>query len=345
MPGPVLSLGLIGCGNFGRGLAAAFAATPRVRVALCADRDPAAAAACAGGLGARAAGVEQLLADPGLDAVAVATPNATHRDCVEAALGAGKHVWCEKPMALSVQDCDAMLAAAARARRCLTVGHMQRHFPLLAAVREAVGAGAVGRPGLVTLARREYLRRAPGWLRQRAVVGGLQFQSSIHEFDWLRSAFGEVVRVGACGVPAPLQSALDFPDGLVVQLEFASGCAGCLSACMTDFVGAYRGEVNGPEGSLHFDLLAGSYRLAGPEGPVREIAVPQGPLREAYGPGGARARGDFVAWVLDGTPPAVTARDGRQAVAIACAVSESLAEGRPVAVRRPAAAPEGALTC
>ena len=329
----VLTVGLLGCGNFGRGLARAFAATPRVRVVACADADPGKAAECAAAIaGTRAVTPEVLLAATDVAAILVATPNATHRGCVESALAARKHVWCEKPMALTVEDCDAMLAAADRAGVRFTVGHMQRHFPLLAAVREAVRAGVVGRPAMVTVARREFLRRAPGWLRRREIVGGLQFQSSVHEFDWLRSTFGDATQVWAQGVQAPLQGYLDFPDGILTQLEFASGCVGSLAACMTDFVPQYRGEINGPEGALHFDLVAGAYRVGTPDGAVREVAVPQGPLAAAYGPGGARAREDFVAWVLDGTPPAVTAWDGRQAVAIACAVTESLASGQPVRV-------------
>ena len=328
----VLRLGVLGCGNFGRGLAAAFASTARVRVVACADADPTTAAACAQALGARSLSPEELYVSEAIQAISIATPNATHRECVLAALASGKHVWCEKPMALTVEDCDAMLAAAERARVRFTVGHMQRHFPLLAAVREAVAGGAVGRPGMVTLTRREYLQRAPGWLRRAEVVGGLQFQSSVHEFDWLRSAFGDVRRVRAVAAPRPLQGYLDFPDAIVTDLEFTSGCTGALAACMTDFVGAYRGEVNGAEGSLHFDLLAGGYRVGTPDGPVREVAVPRGALREAYGPGGLRARSDFVAWVLDGVTPAVTAWDGRQAVAIACAVGESLRSGQAVAV-------------
>jgi predicted dehydrogenase len=330
-----LPLGVLGCGRFGRALAMGFARTPRVRVVACADVDPAAAAACAAALGARAMSPEELLAAPGVMAVAVATPSATHRSCVEAALAAGKHVWCEKPMALTVADCDAMLAAAARSGRCLTVGHMQRHFPLLAAVRAEVHAGAVGRPAAVSLTRREFLPRGPGWLRQRALVGGLPFQSSVHEFDWLRTCCGEVVRVYAQGVGAPLQPQLDFPDAVFVALAFANGCIGALQACMTDFVRAYRGEVNGPDGSLHFDLVAGAYRLGRPDGGVRGVAVPGGSWDETYEAGSRRARSDFVSWVLDGTEPAATALDGRQAVAIASAVSESLARGRPVDVSPP----------
>lgn len=336
--GRVLRLGVLGCGRFGRALAAGFAATPRVRVVACADTDAAAAQACARALGAEARSPEALCASSEVEAVAVATPNASHRACVLPALAARKHVWCEKPLALTLADCDAMLEAAHRAGVCFTVGHMQRHFPLLAAVREAVAAGAVGTPGLVTLTRREYLRREPGWLRRRAVVGGLQFQSSVHEFDWLRSAFGEVRRVGAVAAPHPLQGYLDFPDALVVTCAFASGCAGALAACMTDFVGAYRGEVDGEAGSLHFDLLAGTYRLGTPDGRVRAVDVSGGPLSAAPAHGGARARADFVAWVLDGTPPGVTAWDGRQAVAIACAVEESLRSGAGVDLE-PAAAP------
>lgn len=327
-----LALGILGCGNFGRTLAAGFARTPRVRVVACADADPEAAAECARLVGGRQVSPDGLFAATDVAAIAIATPSATHRACVEAALAARKHVWCEKPMALSVEDCDAMLAAAARAGVRFTVGHMQRHFPLLAAVREAVRAGAVGTPAAVSVTRREYLKRAPGWLRERAVVGGLQFQSSVHEFDWLRSAFGDVAKVYARGVRAPLQPYLDFADALFVEMEFASGCIGALQACMTDFVRAYRGEVNGPGGSLHFDLVTGAYRVGRPDGTVREVAVPDGPLDETYEAGGMRARSDFVAWVLDGVEPPVTAVDGRQAAAIACAVTEATATGRPVAV-------------
>lgn len=328
-----LALGVLGCGRFGRGLAAAFAETPRVRVVACADQDREAAAACAAKIPrARAVSPDELLAAQGLDAVAVATPNAAHRACVEQVLAARRHVWCEKPMALSVPDCDAMLAAAAAAGVRFTVGHMQRHFPLLAEVRQAVAGGAVGAPRMVALTRREHLHRDPGWLRRRELVGGLPFQSSVHEYDWLRSAFGEVVRVSANAVWAPLQPHLDYPDGILAQFDFASGCVGALQACMTDFVPAYRGEINGPQGSLHFDLLAGAMRLGRPGAGVQEISVSQGALSEAYGPGGLRARLDFVAWILDDTPPAVTAWDGRQAVAIACAVAESLAIGLPVSL-------------
>lgn len=332
--GGPLRLGVIGCGRFGRSLAAAFARTPRVRVVACADAAPEAARSCAAALrGATALPVEDLLSSPEVDAVAVATPSHTHRAVAGRALEARRHVWCEKPMALSVEDCDALLAAAADARVRFTVGHMQRHFPLLRAVRREVAAGAVGRPEMVTLARREFLERAPGWLRHKESVGGLEFQSSVHEFDFLRAAFGDVARVRALGVGRPLQPHLDFPDGLLVQLEFASGCVGALAACMTDFASAYRGEVNGREGTLHFDLLAGTCRVAARDA-ARDVAVPAGPLAAGAPLGAARARGDFVAWILDGTPPDVTAWDGRQAVAIACAVGESLRTGRPADVAR-----------
>lgn len=331
----MLRVGILGCGRFGSALAAGFAQTPRTALTVCADLDAAAAAACAAAVGGRAASPEALWSSRDVDAVAVATPNATHRACVEASLAAGKHVWCEKPMALAVEDCDAMMSAARRAGVRLTVGHMQRHFPLLAAVRAEVAAGHLGDPLAVSLARREYLRRDPGWLRQRSAVGGLQYQSSVHEFDWLRSAFGDVVAVHARGVQRPLQPALDFPDGLFVTLEFRTGCIGSLQACMTDFVGAYRGEINGREGSLHFDLLAGTYRVQHPDGRQREVAVPGGALSEAYAIGALRARTDFVRWVLDDVPPDLTAWDGRQAAAIACAVTASLASGGPEAVADP----------
>ncbi len=113
----------------------------------------------------------------------------------------------------------------------------------------------------------------------------------MHEFDWLRAAFGEVERVYARGVRQPLQPYLDFPDAVFVDLGFASGCIGSLQACMTDFVRSYHGAVNGREGSLHFDLVAGTYRLGRPDGGLREAPFPGArgmtPTRQ-----GACARGE-----------------------------------------------------
>lgn len=312
--------GLIGCGNFGQHLGRQVAAA--AGLAAVADADPEAARRFADEVGAAAVALSDL---PGaVDAVFVATPNYTHRTVVCAALEAGLHVFCEKPMALTVADCDAMLATARRCGRKLMVGHMQRLKPTLAQVRELVQAGAVGTPLSVSMCRREALIRAPGWLREREKVGGLLFQSTVHEIDFLRSVFGDVDRVYAEAAARPIQPYLDFPDNIFVQLRFTSGVIGALQACMSDRLDQYTGTVTGTDGTLAFDLNAGSVRWRRSDGGAGEWCNDNG--EEAAH---AAVVAAFVRWVAGGAAPPVTALDGREAVAVACAAIASISLGAP----------------
>lgn len=323
-----LSVGLIGCGNFGRGLGERAAAMPGVRLAAVADQSAEAAGAFAAQRGCAALTVAELLSKD-VEAVLIATPNDTHRDVVVAAAAHGKHIYCEKPMALSTEACDEMLAAAERAGVKLMVGHMQRLFPLLQAVREQVRAGALGEPLAVSVTRRDLLLRAPGsWLRERARVGGVLFQSTTHEFDWLRSCFGDVATVYAQAQSRPIQAYLDYPDTVFVTLQFKSGVLGSVHACMSDHVQAYHGAVNGSEGSLHFDLHRGELRLSRDGREVTVQQIHDGALARTYIPANRAILASFFAWLRDGTPPVVTAADGRAATQLAEAGYRSIREGR-----------------
>lgn len=332
MGGQALHLALIGCGRHGRGLARTFAALPGVQVAAAADVAPEAAQAAAAEYDARALTVEQALADDELDALLVATPNAAHQEIVLAACRAGKHIYCEKPMALTVEDCDSMIEAARARGVKLQVGHMQRFFPLLARVAERLRAGLIGRPLALGMCRRDLLLRSPGWLAQRRHVGGILFQSSVHEFDWLHAALGPIERVFAQAAAAPVQQHLDFPDAVFVQLRFASGTIGALEACMSDYLQAYDGTVNGAEGTLAFDLHSGELRWRRADGTAGAEQVPQGRLAETYAPANRRAAVEFLAWLQEDRPPSVTPGAARQAVAVACAAEAAIDSGRWEAV-------------
>ncbi len=325
-----IRLALVGCGSHGMSLGRRFAGIPGVRVTVTPDTDFDRAEAAARELGARPEyDPVSACASADADAVVIATPNFTHRALAEAAVSEGKHVFCEKPMALSVEDCDAMIAASHRAGVRLMVGHMQRLFPLLAEVRHSVHSGALGEPVAVSVTRRDYLVRPPGWLREREKVGGVLFQSSVHEIDWLRSVFGDVARVYAQAAPQHIQTYLDFPDTVFLTLGFSDGTLGALQACMSDHVEAYSGQINGTEASLHFDLHRGEITLGRDPDDRRTITVPDGSLSTAYGPAGTEIVESFVGWLREDVPPPVTAWDGRQAVAVACAAERSLETGRP----------------
>lgn len=323
-----IRLALIGCGRHGRSLGRTFLALPGVQIAAAADVVPEAAQTAAAEFGSRVLTVEQAIADAELDALLVATPNATHHEIVLAACRAGKHVYCEKPMALTVADCDSMIEAARARCVKLQVGHMQRFFPLLERVAERLRAGLIGRPLALGMCRRDFLLRSPGWLAQRRHVGGILFQSSVHEFDWLHAALGPIEQVFAQAAPAPVQQHLDFPDTVFVQLRFASESIGALEACMSDHLQAYGGTVNGAEGTLAFDLHSGELRWRRADGTAGTEQVPQGRLAETYAPASRRAAAEFIAWLQEDRPPSVTPGAARQAVAVACAAEAAIDSGR-----------------
>lgn len=326
-----LRLALIGCGHHGLSLGGRMLELHGARWTVTADVDPESARHASTQLGARSAlDPEAACSSSDVDAVVIATPNFTHRPIVEAAAAAGKHIFCEKPMALTVEDCDAMLATAGAAGVKLMVGHMQRLLPLLAAVRWEVQSGTLGPPVAVSMTRRDQLLRGPGWLREREKVGGLLFQSSVHEFDWLRSTFGEVRQVFSQAAARRIQPYLDFADTVFTQLTFADGTVGALQACMSDHVQVYTGAINGTEGSIHFDLNRGEMCLVRP-GKERQInrATDWSPSA-AHGYAGREILAGFLRWVREDEPPPVTAWDGRQAVTVARAAEESIATGQPV---------------
>src|SRR5688572_29275175 len=123
--------------------------------------------------------VPALLADPDVPAIIVATPNFTHRAIVLDALAAGKDVFCEKPMALSVRACDEMIAAAQRLGRKLMVGQVLRLITVFAEVRRLVREGLIGEPKAMRILRNG-ARRADAegawratWRQKRENTGGL----------------------------------------------------------------------------------------------------------------------------------------------------------------------------
>src|SRR3954468_7909850 len=210
MSGGMYQLGcaLIGPGNFGRSLARALQEDARVRFAGVLGATRAESAAVAAEMGGRAyTNLDELLRDDRVQAVLIATPSDTHAELAVAAAGAGKQIFCEKPLALTVAECDAMIAAARQASVTLMVGQMQRLVPLLAEVRRLIHAGTIGRPVSLLIQRHDLLQRQPGsWLQRRAQVGGLLHQSSVHELDWLRTLLGEVAEVFARAAPATIQA-------------------------------------------------------------------------------------------------------------------------------------------
>ncbi len=191
---PVLGLGLLGCGAFGGFLLAAVADLPGVRITACADPDPRRAAelARAHGCAGLTGGLEALLARPDVDVVALATPPASHAALAVAALRAGRHVFCEKPLATTVGEAARVRDEAARASGVLVVDHVLRYNPVLRMLQRLGGEGLLDplrRFAFENDAADESL--GPGhWFWDPAHSGGIHIEHGVHFFDAARALMG-----------------------------------------------------------------------------------------------------------------------------------------------------------
>jgi predicted dehydrogenase len=195
----LLGLGVVGCGGFGRFALACVVDLPGVEVRAVTDVDPDRAASVAAEFGARVVpGVQSLLAEPAVDVVMIATPPVTHGSMTRAAAEAGKHVFCEKPLATSLPDANAAIDAAHGRDVKLTVDYVMRWNPLywliqrLQGLRRADGEPVLGelrRFAVENLAADERLP-ADHWFWDRATSGGIFIEHGVHFFDAASWLFG-----------------------------------------------------------------------------------------------------------------------------------------------------------
>jgi scyllo-inositol 2-dehydrogenase (NAD+) len=271
------------------------------------------------------------------DAVVLSAPTFTHRDLAVRAAEAGRHVFCEKPMALSVAECDDMIDAAERAGVVLQIGFMRRFQPEFVEARRRIEAGDVGQPMVIkSLTRGPGLPPAWAWDLERS--NGMLAEVNSHDFDSVRWLVGsEIERVYAevanhkgssRGVEAE-----GFYDNAVVSLRFASGAIGTIDGtCPADYGYDARVEIVCSEGLLVVGDLRGQAlvevrdRDVGSVTPLHRTWPDR--FRDAYR---AEIR-SFVDCALEGAEPVVGGADGRAAVAAVLAANRSWQEGRPVEV-------------
>lgn len=266
-------------------------------------------------------------------AVIVATPTSTHYDIVIAAAQAGKAVFCEKPLALSVADSRKMVAAVEEAGVPLQIGFMRRFDAGYRRAKELIASGQIGEPLLFKSVGRDPFC-PPTEYADPVKSGGLIIDMGIHDFDlarWLMDS--DVERVGAEGallVCDNLRNVGDI-DTAVVNLRFESGALGNVDLSRTAFYGYdIRTEVLGSDGSLRIGYDRQTpVLLLDREGAHHDV-VPY--LMERFGEAYRAQIHHFVECVRTGTPPAVGAADGVAAFMIALAATRAAETGRPVAL-------------
>jgi predicted dehydrogenase len=178
---------------------------------------------------------DELLASP-LDAVVIATPNALHADMCVAAAKAGKAIYCEKPMALSQDDCRRVREAVDRSRVPYLIGYHRRLNPLYQHVRTLLDDGTLGTPFMV---ESDYLHHIPGdwdiwsWLGKEKVAGSLFHAGSGHNVDLIRFFCGDIAEVSCLkGTFLPRVQQVETEDTAVVLFRFTSGAIGKVQFCV-----------------------------------------------------------------------------------------------------------------
>jgi myo-inositol 2-dehydrogenase/D-chiro-inositol 1-dehydrogenase len=246
---------LIGYGAWGKHHAAAIRDAPGLTLA---------GVACGGETSAAAAqrdlpGVpvhrdyRALLRDPSIEAVDIVTPNHLHAEMGVAALEAGKDVLLEKPMAVTVAECDQLIAAAERSGRVLSIGHELRLSTQWAAVKAMLDAGEIGEPlyALVSLFRYPYRPGAGGWRYAADRVGSWILEEPVHFFDflmWYFEPLGDPTSVLAVGNSKGREPGLS--DNFSTILRFPRGVYAMITQTLAGFEHHHVVELVGTEGAI-----------------------------------------------------------------------------------------------
>ncbi|MEE2617561.1 MAG: Gfo/Idh/MocA family oxidoreductase [Candidatus Poribacteria bacterium] len=326
-------IGLVGAGGMGKSLVLEANQIEGVKVVFVSDLDEDRARSLAEEVNASyTLDYHGLLCDDRIHAVFVASPPFLHATISIDAMNSGKHVFCEKPMATTLKDCDAMIKTAEQNQVNLGVGLVCRFHATHSKVREIVVSEQLGKP--ISM----HVHRIGGpwqggsyhtdWRMQREKCGGFLMEVNAHEIDFMRWTCGEIKKVYAAG-GTYIQHEADYADLVVASLNFENGAVGLLHSGQVSAIGGYGGRVDCEKGSIFFPQIWGGdskiqikrFDGSGEDIPISSIEV-ESPVR-------AEIRA-FIDATIDGVTPPVAGADGRAATEIALAAYRSIETGDPV---------------
>jgi scyllo-inositol 2-dehydrogenase (NAD+) len=335
-----LNVGLIGLGRLGRVYARDLATRiAETRLVAIADPNAAAAREVAAEFDVPAAygGTAELVADPRVDAVVIVSPTHTHRDVVIETVGRGKPTFCEKPLALSLDECREMQAAVERHGTFFQMGFMRRFDPGYAAAKRQVLEGKIGKPVVFKSTSRDPFRPSLEYANP-ASSGGILVDMGIHDLDLARWFMGDVASVSAVGgvLAYPELATVGDIDNAIATLVFAGGCLGVIDLTRNGFYGYdISTELLGTEGTLRIGYLRETPVMLMTKNCVAHDTVPY--FMERFERAYTLQLQNFAQNVLAGREPPVTITDGVEALRVALAATEACRTGRSVAVGAAAA--------
>ncbi len=311
----------------GARLAAVVDAVPESRTGAAAEFDL--------GSDATFGSLEAALEGAQFEAVVITTPTFTHRALAVQAARAGKHVFLEKPMALSLAECDDIIEAARQAGVILQLGFMRRFDPEFAAAAERIRAGEIGRPMMI-----KSLTHGPGlppaWARDMSTSNGMLAEVNSHDWDCVRWLMGDnlervYAEVANFKGPARGVDTTHFYDNAMVDLRFEGGGLGSIAGiCPCDYGYDARVEIVGERGIMQIGSMQGQAVVVCTDREHGLVAPVYRTWPQRFAWGYIREMQHFVDCIRHGRAAGVSGEDGRWAVAGVLAATRSFLEERPV---------------
>jgi len=333
----------LGWGIIGTGLHAEHIVSPVLGensttkfVAVCdIDKERAQSFAARNGIGQVYTSLEKMLADPELDVLYIATPNHLHAEQTVQAADAGKHVFCEKPMALTVPECESMIEACNRNRVKLCVGFQNRYHPAHIEARRYIQSGQVG---VINVAKAQFGRShitMEGWRSDPKMAGaGALVGQGIHAIDLLRYLMDtEVTEVFSMTNAEPSRRTLE--EMACVMIKFANGTYGTMLCGIVVPRSDNDAVLYGDKAKITCKgtvgmALEGELRV---EGESINLAM-SFPADDPGSMNYVREREDFNRWIAGSSEPDITGQNGLQMVRVINAIVESSQQGRAVKIEQ-----------
>ena len=326
-------LGVAGLGRMGRLHAEHLARSRSVELVRVVDADEGTARGAGGELDVEwSTSYDDLLRDSEIEGVVLVTPTALHAAMIEQAAAAGKHVFCEKPIALELTPTVRAIEAAEAAGVALQVGFHRRFDPDWAAAAARIRTGELGDVHLFRSSLRD--KQAPP-MEYIAGCGGFFVDVTVHDLDTARWMVGEIDAVTAVGAALtdPAFAELGDHDHAVVVLAFAGGALGVIDNSRAAGYGyECSAEIMGSKATVRIDRHRRVYNewLTPGQASVDRVDDFKQLFAEAY----LLELEDFAAAIRDDRPPRVTGEDALAAFVLARACEQSLRSGRTVGLER-----------
>ena len=308
--------GLIGCGDIAKKrVAPALRDSARSELVAVsrAKADLAEAFARQFGAGKWYADWHDMLRDSEIDAIYIATPVHLHAAQTVAAAEAGKHVLCEKPMALNVPECDEMLAASEANNVKLGIAYYRHFYPLVRRLKELLEVGEIGTPVVVQINAFEWFNPQPdhsrSWLIKKELAGGgPMFDFGCHRIEVLLNVFGDIDEVKALTTNDLFDREVE--DTATALFHFERGASGMLTVSHAAYEPRDTFDVFGSRGSIHVPVLNnGNMLIVNEEGERTESHPPAANLHEPL-------IEDFIEAIFQDRQPAVNGETGRMTASI-----------------------------